>query len=124
MNRTRNRLAVLSACVVMLAYPAAALAGASDNQYQDPFAGSNDDSGQSGGGGGGSGSGGGGGTTPQGGSSSSSSPQATSPAADESQGAGRQVPRTGADPGLVALLGAGLILTGAGLRVRVRRPVA
>jgi hypothetical protein len=142
MNRTRNRLAVLGACVVMLAYPAAALAGAGDDQYQDPFAGSDDDSGQSGGGGGGggsggggggsgsggggggSGSGGGGGTTPQGDSSSSSVSPATSPADDEPQSAGRQVPRTGADPGLVALLGAGLILTGAGLRVRVRRPVA
>ena len=35
-----------------------------------------------------------------------------------------ELARTGAEPGLIALLGAGFILTGAGLRVRVRRPLA
>jgi hypothetical protein len=34
------------------------------------------------------------------------------------------VPRTGGQPGLVALLGAGLVLTGAGLKLRLRAPVA
>jgi hypothetical protein len=32
-----------------------------------------------------------------------------------------ELARTGADPGLVALLGAGMVLTGAGMRLRVRR---
>jgi LPXTG-motif cell wall-anchored protein len=108
-----RRIAALAAAL-SLALPAGALAqGAGDNQYQDPFAGEN------------SGSGGGGGAegTTGNGSLSNSPPSGEQLASQQSTSSG-ELPRTGADPGLVALLGAGLILTGAGLRVRVRRPIA
>ena len=112
-----RRIAALAAAL-SLALPAGALAqGAGDNQYQDPFAG--EDSGS------GSGSGGGGGAegTSGNGSLSNSPPSGEQLASQQSTSSG-ELPRTGADPGLVAVLGAGLILTGAGLRVRVRRPIA
>ena len=115
-----RRIAALAAAL-SLALPAGALAqGAGDNQYQDPFAG--EDSG-SGGGSGGGGGGGGGAEGTDNGSLSTSPPSGQQLAAQQSAASG-DLPRTGADPGLVALLGAGLILTGAGLRVRVRRPIA
>ncbi len=129
-----RRLAAALAAAFTLALPAAALAqGAGDEQYTDPLAG------QGGGGGGGnsgsSGSSGGGGSSgtsnsgSQGGAegtTSGSGSQLSSSPPDMGNGssANGAIPRTGADPGLVALLGAGLILTGAGVRVRVRRPVA
>ena len=110
-----RRIAALAAAL-SLALPAGALAqGAGDNQYQDPFAG--EDSGS------GSGSGGGAEGTTGNGSLSNSPPSGQQLASQRSTPSG-ELPRTGADPGLVALLGAGLILTGAGLRVRVRRPIA
>jgi LPXTG-motif cell wall-anchored protein len=114
-----RRIAALAAAL-SLSLPAGALAqGAGDNQYQDPFAG--EDAGS----GGGSGGGGGGGAegTSGNGSLSNSPPAGEQLASSQSTSSG-ELPRTGADPGLVALLGAGLILTGAGLRVRVRRPIA
>ena len=114
-----RRIAALAAAL-SLALPAGALAqGAGDNQYQDPFAGENSGSGS------GSGSGGGGGAegTNGNGSLSNSPPSGEQLASQQSTSSG-ELPRTGADPGLVAVLGAGLILTGAGLRVRVRRPIA
>jgi LPXTG-motif cell wall-anchored protein len=112
-----RRIAALAAAL-SLALPAGALAqGAGDNQYQDPFAGEGSGSG-SGGGGGGGGEG-----TSGNGSLSNSPPSGQQLASQRSTPSG-ELPRTGADPGLVALLGAGLILTGAGLRVRVRRPIA
>ena len=112
-----RRIAALAAAL-SLALPAGALAqGAGDNQYQDPFAG--EDSGS------GSGSGGGGGAEGTNGNGSPSNSTASGEQlASQSSTSSGQLPRTGADPGLVALLGAGLILTGAGLRVRVRRPIA
>src|SRR3954464_3609315 len=112
-----RRIAVLAAAL-SLSFPAGALAqGAGDNQYQDPFAG--EDAGS------GSGSGGGGGAEGTSGNGSlSNSPPAGEQLASQQSTSSGQLPRTGADPGLVALLGAGLILTGAGLRVRVRRPIA
>jgi LPXTG-motif cell wall-anchored protein len=112
-----RRIAALAAAL-SLALPAGALAqGAGDNQYQDPFAGENSGSGS------GSGSGGGGEGTTGNGSLSNSPPSGEQLASQQSTSSG-ELPRTGADPGLIALLGAGLILTGAGLRVRVRRPIA
>jgi LPXTG-motif cell wall-anchored protein len=114
-----RRLAAL-AVALSLALPAGALAqGAGDNQYQDPFAGEDSGSGSGGGGGGGGGAEG----TTGNGSQLSNSPPSSQLAAQSSTPSG-ELPRTGADPSLVALLGAGLILTGAGLRVRVRRPIA
>lgn len=111
-----RRIAALTAAL-SLALPAGALAqGAGDNQYQDPFAG--EDSGS------GSGSGGGGGAEGTDNGSLSSSPPSGQQLASQQSTASGELPRTGADPGLVALLGAGLILTGAGLRARVRRPIA
>ena len=115
-----RRIAALAAAL-SLSLPAGALAqGAGDNQYQDPFAG--EDSGSGGGSGSGS-SGGGGAEGTDNGTLSSSPPSGEQLASQQSTSSG-ELPRTGADPGLVALLGAGLILTGAGLRVRVRRPIA
>jgi LPXTG-motif cell wall-anchored protein len=119
--RPPRRIAALAAAL-SLALPAGALAqGAGDNQYQDPFAG--EDSGSGSGSGGGGGGGGGAEGTSGNGSLSNSPPAGESLASQQSTSSG-ELPRTGADPGLVALLGAGLILTGAGLRVRVRRPIA
>jgi LPXTG-motif cell wall-anchored protein len=113
-----RRIAALAAAL-SLALPAGALAqGAGDNQYQDPFAGEDSGSGSGGGGGGGGGAEG-----TNGNGSLSDSPPSGEQLASQSTSSG-ELPRTGADPGLVALLGAGLILTGAGLRVRVRRPIA
>ena len=57
------------------------------------------------------------------GSLSNSSSSGEQLASQQSTSSG-ELARTGADPGLIALLGAGLIVTGAGLRVRVRRPIA
>jgi LPXTG-motif cell wall-anchored protein len=117
-----RRIAALAAAL-SLALPAGALAqGAGDNQYQDPFAGEDSGSG-SGSGSGGGGGGGGGAEGTNGNGSLSDSPPSGEQLASQSTSSG-ELPRTGADPGLVALLGAGLMLTGAGLRVRVRRPIA
>ncbi len=117
--RPPRRIAALAAAL-SLSVPAGALAqGAGDNQYQDPFAGEDSGSGA------GSGSGGGGGAEGNSGNGSlSDSPPAGESLASQQSTSSGELPRTGADPGLVALLGAGLILTGAGLRVRVRRPIA
>ena len=118
--RPSRRIAALAAAL-SLSLPAGALAqGAGDNQYQDPFAGEDSGSGS----GSGSGGGGGGAEGTSGNGSLSNSPPAGESLASQPSTSSGELPRTGADPGLVALLGAGLILTGAGLRVRVRRPIA
>lgn len=52
---------------------------------------------------------------------SSSKPQVTTRSTATAQ---RRLPNTGADAGLVALLGVGLLLTGSGLRLRLGEPVA
>ncbi len=120
--RPPRRIAALAAAL-SLSLPAGALAqGAGDNQYQDPFAG--EDSGSGAGSGSGGGGGGGGAEGNSGNGSLSDSPPAGESLASQQSTSSGELPRTGADPGLVALLGAGLILTGAGLRVRVRRPIA
>jgi hypothetical protein len=94
--------------VLSLAFPAGALAqGAGDNQYEDPFA----EEGQGGAGG-------------QGGNGDMDSLSGNAPGTNAKASArSGELARTGAEPGVVALLGAGLLLTGAGLRIRVRRPV-
>ncbi len=118
-----RRIAALAAAL-SLALPAGALAqGAGETQYSDPF----EEEQASSGGGGDSGSSSGSGTGAGGGGELSTTPP--DDGTSESQAARTRTPdgelaRTGAEPGLIALLGAGFILTGAGLRVRVRRPLA
>jgi hypothetical protein len=138
------RLATLFA-IFLLALPGAAFAqGAGDDQYQDPFGdeqsqdgggGSSDDGGLSdsppstGGGGGGSGSSGSGspgsgsGSGSSGGGSSGTAPTTPAPSAGPAE-AGSQLPRTGSDPLILMALGAGLVLTGVGLRLRTIDPDA
>ena len=55
-------------------------------------------------------------------SAASSSPASSSPRA--APPGARRLPSTGADAGLLALLGFGLLLTGSGLRLRLREPDA
>jgi hypothetical protein len=135
-----QRLAAL-AIAALLAAPGTALAqSAGDNQYQDPFgnqgsgggsgssgsSGNNSGSGTSGGGqsGDSQGSGSGSGQSADTGSSQTSSSAGTTDAQGSQTTAGRQLPRTGGEPGLVALLGAGMTFGGLALRRRVRRPSA
>jgi hypothetical protein len=140
MKRLGPRCAVAVA-ILALGLPAAALAqGAGDNQYQDPFGGQSQGGSQgTGGGGGGSGGGGGGsggsGGGGGGGSSQSgvpsgggSSPPGSSAAAGEQQAAGSrtsdgELARTGDEAWLVAALGLGLVLAGAGVRLWMRRAI-
>jgi LPXTG-motif cell wall-anchored protein len=121
-----RRLAAPLAAIILTMSPAAALAqSAGDQQYADPFG--NNEQNQSGGGS--SGGGGGGGS---GGGQGQAAPSATGVAATQAQGAtgtssatgsavqsGQgELPRTGLDAGLVAVLGAGLLLAGLALRRR------
>jgi hypothetical protein len=129
-----QRLAAL-AIAALLAAPGTALAqSAGDNQYQDPFgnqgsgggSGSSGSSGSSSGGqsGDSQGSGSGSGQSADTGSSQTSSSTGTTDAQGSQTTASRQLPRTGGEPGLVALLGAGMTFGGLALRRRVRRPSA
>lgn len=149
--RVPRRLVPLLACALIAGTPAVAHAqgGAGDDQYQDPFGGSG--SGASSGGGGQSDSSGSGssssGSATQGsgsssapaqdpnagasGSSSSSSSSSSAPApapsssTTEATTSRSQLPRTGFDAPIVALLGIGLLAAGVGLRLRIahgRRP--
>jgi hypothetical protein len=52
--------------------------------------------------------------------SSQPAPAPAPPPATAAQSAQPQLPRTGAEPGLVALAGAGLLMAGVGLRLRLR----
>jgi hypothetical protein len=120
----RRLAAVFALC---LAFPAVAHAqgGAGDNQYQDPF-------GASGGSGSGSNSGSSQTKTPPrlrstppaaSPTSSTTQPSTTVPPATSQEaggGGGLELAATGADPAILAALGAGLVLTGAGLRLRLR----
>ncbi|HVE69062.1 MAG TPA: hypothetical protein VNB64_10820 [Solirubrobacteraceae bacterium] len=111
-----RRIAALSVAA-SLALPAGAFAqGAGETQYGDPFEGEQRAQAQPG-----SGSGSGNGT----GEELSTSPPGTSEsAAAQTRTPAGELARTGSEPGLVALLGLGFLMTGAGLRVRVRRPIA
>ena len=118
------RRSVLAAgAAAVLALPSAAAAqSAGDQQYQDPFP-------ASGGSGGSSGSSGSSGSTQQTASSNSSSSGTGSdagqlsagppPGSSSSTATGAQLPATGADVGLIAALGVGLLCTGLGLRLRM-----
>ena len=129
-----QRWAVLLVALV-LALPATALAqGAGDNQYQDPFSGqggSNRSSSGSGSRGSGSGSSSGSSSSGSSSGSSSSSSGSSSSSSGDSQlsgsppagQAGRTLPATGGQPVTLALLGAGLLLAGVGVRLRLRKPV-
>jgi len=89
---------------------ATAAQGAGDGQYQDPLGGG-------GTGGGGEGSSGAGSGEPGGGPPLTESMEGGGPAAAEPQ-----LARTGSEPLVVALAGLGLLLCGAGLRLRLRAP--
>jgi hypothetical protein len=120
-----TRCAVLLVALA-LALPGVAHAqGAGDNQYQDPFAGKQGSSKKTGSSRGSSGSSSSGTSSGSSGSSSGSSSGdfSNSPPPTQS-GTSARIPRTGAEPFTVALLGVGLVLAGVGLRLRVRRPVA
>jgi hypothetical protein len=117
--RTRQISAALAAALALAAPTVAHAQGAGDNQYTDPFAGENG-SGSGSSGSGSSGSSSGSGST-QGGAEGSSNAQLSN--APPGSAASGQLARTGADPGLLALLGAGFVVAGVGLRVRVRRPL-
>jgi hypothetical protein len=122
------RLATLFT-VLLLALPGAAFAqGAGDDQYQDPFGDeqSQDDTGSSGDDGGLS-------DSPPSASSSNNStsgsngdtsgtPAPTAPSASAS--ASGSLPRTGGDPLILVALGAGMVLTGVGLRLKTIDPDA
>jgi LPXTG-motif cell wall-anchored protein len=125
------------AIAALLVAPGTALAqSAGDNQYQDPFGSQGGGGGQSGGSqgsGGGSGQSGGdqssgsqssSGQSSDAGSSQSSSSTGTTDAQSSQTTSSRELPRTGGEPGLVALMGAALTLGGVALRRRVRRPAA
>jgi hypothetical protein len=128
MRSGRRSIAVLAAAGA-LAFPSVAFGqGAGDQQYQDPFGSSG-----SGGSGGSSGSGSSSGSGNAGSSSSPSaaadqgaaplSPESPSSGGTGTQSAssagGRQLAATGADAGLLALVGLGFLLIGSGLRVRL-----
>jgi LPXTG-motif cell wall-anchored protein len=127
MRATRHLAAPLAA-LILAAVPAAAFAqNAGDEQYADPFGNSS----QSGGGSSGSGSSGSSGSTGTTGATGSNSgvaaaqqqgtPSATGAAgtaAGQSTASSGQLPRTGLDVGIVAAVGAALLLGGLALRRR------
>ena len=122
--RATRRLAAPLAALILAAAPAAAFAqNAGDEQYADPFGGNS----QSGGGGGSSNSGSSGssGTTGTSGTAGSgvaaAQQQATGAAGattGQSTASSGQLPRTGLDVGVVAAVGAALLLGGLALRRR------
>jgi LPXTG-motif cell wall-anchored protein len=141
MRRRPQRIACLL-IAALLALPAAAWGqSAGDEQYEDPFApgsgqsddGGGDSGGDSGGGstgttgGGSSGSsggstGGGSAGTPGGSTDASGEAPAAQPAAQTESAPAAQLPRTGADSGVMALAGALLLVGGVALRVRLSEP--
>jgi LPXTG-motif cell wall-anchored protein len=128
--RATRRLAAPLAALIFAAAPATAIAqNAGDEQYQDPFSNNS----QSGGGGGSSNSGSSGSTQNSGSTGTTGSgvagtqaqlqatpsTSATSPTtSSQAAGSSGQLPRTGLDVGLVAALGAVLLLGGLALRRR------
>ncbi|HEY8866296.1 MAG TPA: LPXTG cell wall anchor domain-containing protein [Solirubrobacteraceae bacterium] len=117
--RFAHRLAAAMS-IVALAAPAAAHAqSAGDNQYTDPF-GSN----QSGSSSSSSGSSGAAGSSaPQLAAGVPTGPGSEALATSQATHAG-QLPNTGSAAGLIALAGAGLLMCGTGLRLRLRAPLA
>jgi hypothetical protein len=130
--RATRRLAAPLAALILAAAPSAAVAqNAGDEQYADPFA--NEGGAQSGGGSNNSGSGGSGnssgsngsnGTAGVAGTTAQATPSAqttTTPSASaaETTASAAELPRTGLDAGVVAAVGAALLLTGLALRRRL-----
>ena len=128
--RATRRLAAPLAALILAAAPSTALAqNAGDEQYVDPFADSNS---QSGGGSNGSSGSNGSGSSGSSGTTGSSgvagttaqatpSTAATTPStsAAETTASSGELPRTGLDAGVVAAIGAALLLTGLTLRRRL-----
>jgi LPXTG-motif cell wall-anchored protein len=119
--RATRRLAAPLAALIFAASPATAIAqNAGDEQYADPFGNSS----QSSGGGGSSGSSGSSGTTGSSGTAgvagtqAQATPSATAGGTASQSGSSGQLPRTGLDVGIVAALGAALLLGGLALRRR------
>ncbi|HEV8153385.1 MAG TPA: LPXTG cell wall anchor domain-containing protein [Solirubrobacteraceae bacterium] len=127
--RATRRLAAPLAALIFAAAPATAFAqNAGDEQYADPFGNSS----QSGGGGGSSNSGSGGSSQSSGSTGSGvagtqnqaqlqatpSTSGATPATSSQAAGSSGQLPRTGLDVGVVAALGAALLLGGLALRRR------
>lgn len=116
MRRAPHRIACLLAAAA-LAFPGAAWAqSAGDDQYEDPFA---PQPGQTGGGGS---QGEEPAAEPEPAPEPAPAPAAPEPAATAAQTPtdGEQLPRTGADGGLVALAGAVMLAGGIALRMRTR----
>jgi LPXTG-motif cell wall-anchored protein len=114
-----RRALALSCALLALAAPGA-WAQTGDEQYQDPFA-EEDTAPQDEEGGQGGGlvptPQPGGGETPQD-DPAPATPEPSAPAPSPAPAQAGELPRTGADAWLVALLGGGLVLSGAGLRLR------
>lgn len=112
------------------AHPTATAAqGAGDDQYQDPLGGGDSAGGGSDGGAGASGgaAGGGGGGAADSSGAGGGEPGSGPPLTDSMEGGGPaaaepRLARTGSEPLIVALAGLGLLLCGAGLRIRLRAP--
>jgi LPXTG-motif cell wall-anchored protein len=129
-----TRLAALVATIALMAPASAFAQGAGDDQYQDPFPdtptqtqpddGLRDEppGGGSGGSGGGAGSGGGSGSGSDGGAETPA--QQPAPGAQAAAADGSQLPNTGGEPLWLAVLGAGMLLAGTGLRLRTIDPDA
>jgi hypothetical protein len=130
--RATRRLAAPLAALILAAAPSAAVAqNAGDEQYADPFA--NGGGSQSGGGSNNSGSGNSSGSSGSNGSNGSAgvagtTAQATpsaqgtttpSTSAAQTTASAEELPRTGLDAGVVAAVGAALLLTGLALRRRL-----
>jgi hypothetical protein len=112
-----RRLAAATAAILLLAGPAGALAqSAGDEQYEDPFAGQEEPTPapveeQ--------------GTLTEEAPGLDDTPPAPAPAdtgdsEPEAAPSGPSLPATGGEAALIAMLGSGLLLTGTGLRLRLR----
>jgi len=132
-----RRIAALLAAALVAGAPAVAHAqgSAGDEQYQDPFGGATNGAGQKSGASKGSGSSSSGSSTPAPSSGSTSSAPTPAPASSSTGSATssgsaaasapapstrQELPRTGLDAPVIALLGIGLLAAGVGLRLRLR----
>ena len=116
----RSRVAALLAVLAVAIAPGAAFAqsgGAVDDQYVDPLGGGSQQQQQQSGGSNSSGSSS---NEPALSNSPALSAQASPTTAASSSASGQTLPRTGADAGVAAAIGAALLLAGAVLRRRLR----
>jgi LPXTG-motif cell wall-anchored protein len=116
----RRRIAAALAVLAVAIAPGAAFAqsgGAGDDQYVDPLGGGSQQQQQNGG----SNSSGGSSNEPALSNTPALNAQASpTPSTTASSSSGQTLPRTGADAGVVAAIGAALLLAGAALRRRLR----